>query len=356
MEYQGRHEHLIDAATFAKARAVLAAHANSAEKDRKHHHYLKGSLYCGRCGSRMSLTYAKGNGGRYPYFYCLGRTRGSGCKQPYVPVDLIETAVERAYGEVRLPAGQAKRVREKLGEVLVGMREQAEAEAARQQRRLAKLNEEREKLLHAYYPGAVPVDLLRQEQDRLSTETSQAERHLEVAEASFTDVEETLVKALDLLADCQRAYLAAPGHLRRQWNQALFEQLVVYDDRIADTEVAEPFATLADPKLPAELDGEVLPGGAASSGGGSSKGLLVELGGFEPPTSWVRFAALDTELAAKSGQFAGESGRRDGERRPPVAVRQHHGADRDESSRAHRALRPRQQPPWTKSRLRTGQS
>jgi hypothetical protein len=51
----------------------------------------------------------------------------------------------------------------------------------------------------------------------------------------------------DLLADCQRAYLAAPGHLRRQWNQALFERLIVYDERIADAEVAEPFATLADP-------------------------------------------------------------------------------------------------------------
>lgn len=111
VEYEGRHERLIDERTFAQAKAVLAAHANSSEKDRKHHHYLKGSLYCGRCGSRMSLTYAKGNGGRYPYFFCLGRTRGTGCKQPYVPVDLIETAVERAYGEVRLPGGQAKSAR-----------------------------------------------------------------------------------------------------------------------------------------------------------------------------------------------------------------------------------------------------
>jgi site-specific DNA recombinase len=236
----------------------------------------------------MSLTYAKGSGGRYPYFFCLGRTRGTGCKQPYVPVDLIETAVEHAYGEVRLPGDQVERVRGELGKALAGMRDQAEAEATRQRQRLTKLGEEREKLLHAYYAGAVPVDLLRSEQDRLSTETSQAERHLEVAEASVTDVEDTLGKALDLLADCPCAYLAAPGHLRRQWNQALFERLVVYDDRIGKAEVAEPFATLADPKLPAALDGKALTDSSASSGGGSSKGLLVELGGFEPPTSWVR--------------------------------------------------------------------
>jgi hypothetical protein len=31
--------------------------------------------------------------------------------------------------------------------------------------------------------------------------------------------------------------------VRLQWNQVLFERLVVYDERIADAEVAEPFAT-----------------------------------------------------------------------------------------------------------------
>lgn len=40
------------------------------------------------------------------------------------------------------------------------VRGQAEDEATRQRQRLAKLGEEREKLLHAYYAGAVPVDLL----------------------------------------------------------------------------------------------------------------------------------------------------------------------------------------------------
>lgn len=288
VEYEGRHEHLIDPHTFAKAKAVLAAHASSSEKDRKHHHYLKGSLYCGRCGSRMSFTYAKGNGGGYAYFYCLGRTRGTGCDQPYVPVDLIEAAVENAYGDVRLPRKQTERVRGKLSHALGGMREQAEAEATRQRKRLAKLTEEREKLLHAYYAGAVPIDLLRQEQDRLTTEANQAERHIEVAEASFTDIEDTLGKALDLLTDCQRAYLAAPGHLRRQWNQALFERLVVYDDKIGEAEIAEPFATLTDPELPNSLGGKAVTASAVSSGACSSEAIPVELGGFEPPTSWVR--------------------------------------------------------------------
>ena len=139
--------------------------------------------------------------------------------------------------------------------------------------------------MHAYYAGAVPVDLLRQEQDRLATEIGQAEHHLEAAEAAFADVEDTLGKALDLLADCQRAYLAAPGHLRRQWNQALFERLVVHDDEIEATEIAEPFATLADPELPTRLGRGAVTQTGASSGGGSNEGLLIGETGFEPATA-----------------------------------------------------------------------
>lgn len=210
VEYEGRHKHLIDAATFAKAGAVLAAHNHATEKNRKHHHYLKGSLYCGRCGLRMSLIPANGNGGRYPSFFCIGRMKGTGCEQPYVPVDLIETAVERAYGEVRIPRKQAEVIREKLNKALTRMRTQAETESTRQRRRIAKLTEEREKLLHAYYVGAVPIDLPRQEQDRSRDQPGRA------------------------------AALAAPGHLRRQWNQALFERLLVYDDDIETAEVTEP--------------------------------------------------------------------------------------------------------------------
>jgi hypothetical protein len=127
--------------------------------------------------------------------------------------------------------------------------------------------------------GPVPIDLLCQEQDRLTTEANQAERHIEVAEASFADIEDTLGKALDLLADCQRAYLAAPGHLRRQWNQALFERLVVYDDKIGEAEIAEPFATLADPELPKSLGGKAVTASAVSSGAGSSEAIPVGLTG-----------------------------------------------------------------------------
>jgi hypothetical protein len=56
---------------------------------------------------------------------------------------------------------------------------------------------------------------------------------------------------------------------------------VVYDDKIDEAEIAEPFATLADPELTKSLGGEAVTAGTVSSGAGSSEAIPVELGGFQ---------------------------------------------------------------------------
>lgn len=97
-EYPGRHEPLISRELFDRVQEVLKANRNG-EKMQHHYHYLKGSIYCARCLSRYSLTYAQGHGGIYPYFFCLGRAGGSGCDQPYLPVDGVEEDIAPFWGK-----------------------------------------------------------------------------------------------------------------------------------------------------------------------------------------------------------------------------------------------------------------
>ncbi|MDI5979265.1 recombinase family protein [Amycolatopsis magusensis] len=48
-ELPGRHEPLIDQPLFDRVQAVIDARTTSGERRRVHHHYLKGTLYCGHC-------------------------------------------------------------------------------------------------------------------------------------------------------------------------------------------------------------------------------------------------------------------------------------------------------------------
>lgn len=122
LEYEGRHEPLITAELFQQVQVMLRAKATAEERHWRHQHYLKGSLFCGRCGARLSLQWAKG---RYLYFFCLGRQRGSGCEQPYVAADAIEEEVARHYEVIQFEPDRLAFLRRRLGEEIEVRRKSA---------------------------------------------------------------------------------------------------------------------------------------------------------------------------------------------------------------------------------------
>ena len=79
---------------------------------------------------------------------------------------------------------------------------QTQVEAANQQlvARKQQLTHERTKLLQAHYAGAVPLELLKTEQDRITTQLEAVESKLEATAVEFETVRTNLRLALDLAA------------------------------------------------------------------------------------------------------------------------------------------------------------
>jgi site-specific DNA recombinase len=70
-------------------------------------------------------------------------------------------------------------------------RTNSERERGQQERRLRKLTGERKKLLDAHYADAIPLDLLKSEQDRIATEAANAEGRLSEIASDFQKAETT---------------------------------------------------------------------------------------------------------------------------------------------------------------------
>ena len=99
VEYQGTHEPLVTIEIFATVQAIMASRRHGGDKQRKHPHYLKGTVVCARCGSNLMFTRNKGHlGVEYDYLCCLGRhTHRTGCDLPYLPTEPIESAIADYY-------------------------------------------------------------------------------------------------------------------------------------------------------------------------------------------------------------------------------------------------------------------
>jgi site-specific DNA recombinase len=329
--YPGKHEPLVTKKTWEEVQKLLTAKDLAGEYQREHPHYLKGSVFCGQCHSRLIICNAKGNGGTYPYFICIGRQRDKdSCKQRAIHVDQAEAAVADYYATVQLPETDVKRLHTYLGEQLEQLAQDAAREQAIQTRRLAKLDRERKKLLDAHYADAIPLDLLKSEQQRMAAETAAIEGRVAALAGDFKAAQTNLQRALARVGDCQSAYEDAPDKIRRQFNQAFFKRILITDDLEVDAELAEPFNTLLSDELrKAAINQEahetqqliqeahrrrnhndddesagdadlpvsstpMLPG--LFPGDGFSQKILVRMRGLEPPPS-----CLDTDLNRAAG-------------------------------------------------------
>ena len=93
------------------------------------------------------------------------------------------------------------------------------------------------------HSGAVPLDLIAGEQERIISQLTSIEERLNATTAEFDKIEGNLTAALDLARDCHAAYLSADSQLRRLFNQAFFTHLMIEEDGIR-SEYAEPFDVL----------------------------------------------------------------------------------------------------------------
>ncbi len=252
--YSGKHKPLVDEVTWAKVQEVLSSHATG-EKQREHPHYLKSSVFCGNCDSRLVITNAKNPSGTiYPYFICLGRHQKiTDCEVKAVLIAEVEQKVADYYRTVQLDPDLRNQIETMLQDEMAAYRASAETQHKQLSLQKDRLERERSSLLQAHYAQAVPLDLLKTEQDRIARSLAEITERLAATTMEFQQFELAVVSALDYAMNCHRAYIGAVHvtggkQIRRLLNQAIFTRIYIDDEGIHG-DLAEPFRTLLSDEL-----------------------------------------------------------------------------------------------------------
>ena len=227
VEYAGAHEPLVDAATWQTVQDILTAHTNG-ERQRMHNHHLKSTIVCGLCGARLLVQNATSRAsGTYHYFVCARRHRVHDCTFKAVLIDEVEARVAELYWQIQLSSDDRREIERYLRLEFDHIQANRQQDIQRLTVQQQKLEDQRHKLLEAHYAGAIPLDLLKKEQDQLTSSILAIQRELDGYTADAALVEQHLTQALDLLEDCHRLYLAAPDRLKKLLNQVFFERILV---------------------------------------------------------------------------------------------------------------------------------
>ena len=315
-EYPGRHTPLVTPEVFERTQRVLALRGGGGTRQRRHHHWLKGLLWCARCGRRIIITPGKGNGGTYFYFLCRGR-QDRLCDQPYLKTHDVETAVEQHYTTVRLTDDFRARVKHQLDQTLSDELGSLDALKHQLTLRTAQLDAKETHYLDLVGEPGWPREKIKTRLAAITTERAEITAQLASTTSKLSEGRRFFQTALDLLSDPQAFYRHGGTAVKRALTKVIFTKLYIDDGEVtghdltagihglitAQHQAAQPtpvgtHSRLSKPArhtknpLPKErisyidlTDADLLT--SVLTGQGSSKGAVVGDTGIEPVTSSV---------------------------------------------------------------------
>ncbi len=242
VEYKGRHQPLVTEELFTRVQEILASHSGAGTRQRSHNHYLKGTLWCGRCKYRLIVQRAVGRlGGVYYYFYCRGRQQGL-CDLPYIPVEVLEDAVVKYYADaVSLPDEWLEAVRAGVAEATAEHHGLSDTLREQYAKRLDALDRKENYFLDLAAEQDWPKDKLRAKITAIRQERTGIEQTLDQADQHLDRGREVFDQALTLLREPHRAYARGDEAVRSILNRAFFTRLYVDGGKIVDHEMEPPF-------------------------------------------------------------------------------------------------------------------
>ena len=228
MEYPGQHEPLVDEATFNRVQEMLADRKKAGDRSWRLTHYLKGLVFCARCGSRLGYSRNTGRGGSYEYFFCLGKARKrNDCDLPYLRKEVVEELVVREWHKLTLSDLEIAATRRHVRSELTNARSSQSSQLTAAEKEVLRLSRTKQRLLDAYLAEAVELTDFQTKQGEIATQLAHAQTRLDALGRDYELVEARVELVLSLLERAGEFYEQSAPVSRAQLNQAVFTRIRV---------------------------------------------------------------------------------------------------------------------------------
>lgn len=101
----------------------LALRTSGGARERQHNHHLKSAIWRARCHRHSVVQRAKGNGGTYFHFFCIGfllyRTPEGHLQSPYLSVRQVKRQIVRHHATIHRADESQQQLRRQLADTLV---------------------------------------------------------------------------------------------------------------------------------------------------------------------------------------------------------------------------------------------
>ena len=223
---KGIHEPLIDEALFHKVQDVLSGRSITHNRPRTSNALelpLRGLLLCQRCGSKLTGSGSRGNGGRYFYYHCQ-----HGCRERFRAETAHESLLQ-LLRSIQITPPAKKLYKAVLKDLLKDSESNRSKNLISQQNSLDKLDQRLARLQDMYLDGEIDPKDYRQMKQRYEKERTQLQLELADLKSTNSDFKKHLDSAIDFLLNVENFYLKASWEIKKKILGSIFPKKLIFD-------------------------------------------------------------------------------------------------------------------------------
>ncbi|MCR5193112.1 MAG: recombinase family protein [Bacteroidales bacterium] len=228
----GEHEPLIDEETFYRVQDLIEGRnrrKHTLVKGKKPHpdFYLRKYVICPMCGRPITASFSKGNGGKYPYYHCMGGHRHYNIR------------AEKMNGEfVRYISGlkPRKEVLDLYNEVLRSLREDGCVNQKKYLKELESsiesLEKRKKRISNDYMDEKIDAKMFTELKQSVEDEIHRVKNQIEGVQAAIrTNLSPKLNYSISLIDNLDRYFEDAPIEVKQRLLGSIFPEKVEFDGK-----------------------------------------------------------------------------------------------------------------------------
>ena len=164
-------------------------------------------------------------------------------------IEDVEKLVEDYYKRVQITPAQQDALAGMLHHEFDRLMASETDELARLTANRDRLEGEQDRLMQAHYADAIPLTVLKREQNRITGKLDKVTRRIDAHYGDYAEARAHLDDALGLLANCADIYARCDDTNRRLGNQAFFTKVYIDEDSELRVKHNRPLEMLLDPQV-----------------------------------------------------------------------------------------------------------
>lgn len=224
----GRHKAIINQELYDQCQLIFEEHNKRANRERKHDFLLRGFVYCGICGHRLTAehNFRKGKS----YYHCSSG-KHSNKKQNY-DVGKLEKRIVRLFEQIQLPESVVNKLLVRAEEILKETRANIDDDRRLLTLRKVKLEHKRDQLEQKLLEGVISNEVYTRNHQPLEQEIKSIDKQILYSNDDRKANIQVFERFLQLARNIGQAYKDAPDQVKRHYLGIFWDSLEVKDCKI----------------------------------------------------------------------------------------------------------------------------